>query len=143
QSRDGLPEGRQSCALDLFNRTFADDERALPVVAAIDHHQDAPGIEAAHGLVGVARFLRETEPQHVHRRAEIIDRKPGALAHRRVPAVATDRQLGTDLERAIRRRGAYNRDAAAVLDQIGGLGAHARLDRRISTLTLAEEVANV
>src|SRR5439155_9631144 len=58
EPRDALPEGRQSSALRLFDRTLANDKRALPVVAAIEHDHDAPGLEPAHGLVGVARFLR-------------------------------------------------------------------------------------
>ena len=34
---------------------------------------DASGREAAHGFAGVARFLRQPKPEHIHRRADILD----------------------------------------------------------------------
>ena len=39
---------------------------------------------------------RQPHPQHVHRRAEVLDREPGALAHHRVAAVGADDEVGAD-----------------------------------------------
>ena len=54
--------------------------------------------------------------------------KPGALADGRVAAVASDREIGTHLDRAFRRIGAHAGDAAALLDQIDRLGAHPQME---------------
>ena len=55
---------------------------------------------------------RHAEPEHVHRRADILDLETGALAQRRVAAVAADDEIGADLELAVRRLGAHTDDAA-------------------------------
>ena len=49
---------------------------------------------------GIARACAAAKPEHVHRRAEIVDFETGALAHRRMAAVAADDEIGADLERA-------------------------------------------
>ena len=94
-------------------------------------------------LVGVVGFLRQAEPQHVHRRAEILDLQAGALAHGRVPAVAADREVGAHLERAVRRVGAHAGDAAALLDQVDRLGPHAQVEGRIALALLGQEIEEV
>ena len=46
--------------------------------------------------------------------------------------VATDRQIGADIEFAVRRLGAQAGDAAVLLDQIGRLRFHPQIESRIS-----------
>ena len=115
----------------------------MPVVAAVDQDDDAPGFEAAHGFAGSLGLLRQAEPQHVHRRAEVLRFKPGALAHGRVPAVASDGEIGAHLEGAVRRIGAHAGDAAALLDQIDRFRPHVQVERRIALAALGQEVQEV
>ena len=72
QAGDRGPDLLDALATHPLGRALGDDEGALPVVAAVEHHQDAAGIEAAQHLVRVARLVADAEPQHVHRRADIL-----------------------------------------------------------------------
>ena len=85
-------ERRQALAVHLFDRALRNDVGALPIVAAVEHDEDAPGQEPAAGLDGVVGAPAQPEPQHVHRRAELLDFKPRLLANDRVAAVAADRR---------------------------------------------------
>ena len=76
---------------------------ALPIVGAVEHHHHAAGFHMAEGLRGVARAPRDAEPEHVHRRADVLDLEAGARAHRRMPPVGADHEIGADLELALRR----------------------------------------
>ncbi len=78
--------------LDLVGRALADHIGALPIVAAVDHHEHPPGGDAAERLGAVALPPRQPHPQHVHRRADVLDREAGALAHHRGAAVGPDHE---------------------------------------------------
>jgi hypothetical protein len=141
--RNAAPERRQSGAFDFFGCTLANHEGALPVVAAIEHDDDAPYFESAHRLIGVVGFLRQAEPQHVHRRAEIVGLQSGTRAHSRVPPIASNREVGAHFKRAVGCVGAHARDAAVVLDQVDRLRPHVQMERRIALAVLGEEVEEV
>src|SRR5205823_13933731 len=47
---DRLVQGIEALALYLIEATLVDDQRALPVVAAIDHHEDTASADAAQRL---------------------------------------------------------------------------------------------
>ena len=71
-----LRNAGEAAAAELVQRALGDDVAALPVVAAVDHDEDAgrrrSGPACRSGSLGLAR---EAEPQHVHRRAELADRR--------------------------------------------------------------------
>ena len=94
----GTPAGRARGISSM--PPFRDDERALPVVAAVEHDEHVPASTSAERSLADRRRARKPHPEHVHRRAEVLDGRPGLRAHRRVPAVGADHQVGADLERA-------------------------------------------
>ena len=53
---------------------------ALPIVAAIERHHHLAGIDAPEQVFGFARELAGTKPQHVHRRADLVDREVSPFA---------------------------------------------------------------
>ena len=102
EPRDPRPEGREPFRLHGLGGALADDQRALPVVAAIEHHQALAVGEAAEDEMRIIRPLGEAQPQHVHRRADVLHLQAGGVAQGRVPAVGADDEIGGDLDRATR-----------------------------------------
>src|SRR5690348_16739333 len=51
-------EGLDTATLNLPEPAFGDNERALPVVTAIEHHENPSEIDAAEQLLGIAGSLR-------------------------------------------------------------------------------------
>ena len=130
--------------LDLIVSALRDDVGALPVVAAIEHHEDLAGADAPERFLAVARLARQPHPQDIDRRAEIVDHKAGALAHGRMAAVGADDE---------RRRGSSSRPsgvfarkpttAAILLDQFGRFGLHAQIETRIARALLGQEIEEI
>ena len=60
-----------------------------------------------------------------------------------MPSVAADRQIGANLQLAVRRLGAQADDAAALLDQIRRLGPHAQVEARIALAVRGEEIEEI
>src|SRR6185437_13189968 len=77
-----LAEVVETAGLDLLDAAFRNDEGALPVIAAIQHHHHATALDVADNFVPVAFLARDTEPHHVHGRAKIVRLEAGLLAHR-------------------------------------------------------------
>ena len=98
-------EGRQPAAAQLGEAAFGDDEGALPIIAAVEHDEQAPGLDAPKHRRTVLGLLGKAHPQHVHGRAEILDLETGDVAHRRVAAVGADHEIGAHVERAVRHFG--------------------------------------
>ena len=100
---DRAPERLQPLGLERLGAALLHHEAALEVVAARDQHEDAAGDDAAerHDVI-VARLARQPHPEHVHRRADVLDCEARPLADRRVAPVGADDQRGGDL--AVRRR---------------------------------------
>jgi hypothetical protein len=115
----------------------------LPVVAAVEQDDHASGLEPTHALSGIIGLLRQAEPQHVHGRTDVLDAQAGALAHRRMPPIAADGEVGAHLERTIWRVGAHARHAAVVLDQVDRLRPHADVERGVALALLGEEIEEV
>jgi hypothetical protein len=122
---------------------FGDDEGALPIVAAIEHHEEAPRLDTAEHRGPVAFPLGKPEPKHVHRRAEILALEPGERAQRRVPAVGGDDKGGADFEQPLWRFGLDTRDRRAVHQEAVGLGLHAQAKARIAFALTREEIEKV
>ena len=81
--------------------------------------------------VAVAGALREPQPQHVHRRAEIHAFEPGEAPHRRVPAVGADNEIGAHVEMPARELGLETDDAIAIPEEVLDLCLHLELEARI------------
>ena len=58
--------------LNAFETTLRHHESALPVIAAVEHHQKATRGEARHRLGGVARLQWQPKPDDIDGRAEFL-----------------------------------------------------------------------
>ena len=105
---------------------FGDDEGALPIIAAVEHDEQAAGLDAAETACR-PRALGEAHPQHVHRRAEILDFEAGEVAHRRVAAIGADDEIGAHVERAVGHFGLDARYRSRCPRQVVDLGLHRSL----------------
>ena len=125
QPHDLGAERLQPARVHLVDAALGNDERALPVVVAIQHDEDAAGVDAAERLAGIVRRLRQAQPQHVHRRAAIRSTsKPARVAQGGVAAIGGDDQVGALISSAPSGTLRGHADhAVAFADQAGGLGA--------------------
>src|SRR5437773_2319184 len=127
EPRDLIAERREAAGADLVERALGDHETALPVVAAVEHDEDPPGLHAAEQLARVARLPWQPEPQHVHGRAERLHAEPGRRADRGVAAVGADDEVGADLVHDL-EGGGMDRVAAEVAQEVGVLLQHDHVD---------------
>lgn len=137
---DLVAQGWQSSSSDIFGVSFRDDIRALPIIPAVDHHQDPAGIEAAEGLLRIAGPPRQPQPQRIHRRTEFDEVEAGPFAHSRIAPVGPDGQIGVNLQLTLRGAGVNTGDAPAILDRLCDLGLHVQTEGRIAFRLLGEEV---
>ncbi len=68
-------EGRQPLFAQRVVAALRDHESALPVVAAVEHDEEMPGLDTAKGLRSVLGALGQAHPEHVHRRPKFFDFK--------------------------------------------------------------------
>ena len=123
----------------VLGAALGNDEGALPVVAAVDGDDEVARRDPGQGRVLAARVATDPKPEHVDRRADVLDRQAGGGAHGRAPAVAADRAVGVDLERSLGRTAAHTADAAVAFgQQPGHVGLHAELEGG-QLLRLADE----
>ena len=87
---DAVAERFDPARADMVGGALGHDKGALPIVAAIDQHEHAPGIEHAERGILLGRRFRDAEPEHVHRRADRGQRQAGAKTG--VAAVTGDDQ---------------------------------------------------
>lgn len=78
---DSIAERRQAARADVVDSAFRDHERALPVVVAVDHHEDDAGVEIADQSFRVRALSRNPHPQDVNGRAEVLDGQACLRAH--------------------------------------------------------------
>ena len=75
-----LMEGFQTFFLEHFERALSDEETTLPIVAAIDHDDAAPGLEIAETGMRIVGVARHTHPEDIEGRAQIGDRQSALFA---------------------------------------------------------------
>ncbi len=143
QPRDGGSHPPDARGPHLLCRALGNDVGALPVVAAVEHHQDAARIEATQHLLGIARLVAQPEPQHVHRRAEVADLDAGLVPHRRMPSIGADDEIGADVDFGTVDRRLHTDDPAALLDQPLRLGMHQEPEAGIALAAGREEIEEV
>src|SRR5947209_4450657 len=120
----------ETAAMNLVNRAFGDDIPALPIVAAIDLHENAAGAEAAPALLGIAGLSRHSEPKDVHWRADISHNKPAARANGGMAAIGGDDEIGFDFDVTFRRMGADASHLSAPVNRACHFCAHQQCEIR-------------
>jgi len=129
--------------LHRFQRTLGDDEATLPVIAAIDADEDVAGAETADRFDRVGRLPRDSKPQHVHRRAEVLDLQPGLAPHCRMPPVASEYEITRHSQWALRRSNVGTDDFAVRGTERCRLGLHHQLEIRVVPRLGCKEVEKV
>ena len=129
---------------DLVDASLRDDEPALPVLAAVDQHEDPAAIEPADRLSRRRRAARQPHPEDVDRGTDVLDFEPGPLADRRVPPVRADRERGAG-PRAVHPASGADADDLAPSHRIRSVtfGLHPQVEGRDSVALLGEEVEEV
>src|SRR5207249_761051 len=127
----------------LLGGPFRNDGAALPVRAAVDGHEDAPGVDPAERLSRVTGRARESKPEHVHRRPEILDLHAGVLADDGMTAVSRHHEIRADLERAAWALGLDTDDCSAFLEHAGDLRAHQESEGWIARALVSEKIEEV
>ena len=115
----------------------------MPVVAAVEHDEQAPGLDAPKHHRTVLGLLGKAHPQHVHGRAEIVDFETGEVAHCRVAAVGADDEIGAHVERAVGHFGADAGHRPPVLDEVGDLGLHLQPEVWVGLRLVGEKIEEV
>jgi hypothetical protein len=143
QAQQGLVKRPDAAGAPGVARALGNQQRALPVVAARDHHQHAAGVDLAEEVRRIARQARDAQPQHVHRRAEVLRLQAGLGPDRRVAAVGAHHQRRAQLELAVGRPRAQAGDAAVLRQERSGLGLHDEAEVRQPAGVPREEVEEV
>src|SRR5438445_1229810 len=140
---DITPECVDTATLDLRESAFLDHQPALPVIAAIQHHEDPPEIDAAEHLLRIAGLSGQPHPEHVHGRAEVDRLKPGRRAHAGVPPIGGHDQIRPQRPFSLRRLHAHARDAITFEEESRHLRLHLQAERRVGTRPLGQEIEEV
>lgn len=98
---------------NLFVQALADHEGTLPVIAAVEHDEEPPGIEASLRFLCVAGFAREAKPQHIHGSAKIFRPQPASFAQPRASPVSRHDETGRQCHQIFTRRLGDKADHAA------------------------------
>ena len=80
-----------------LRRAFRDEEGALPVIAAVDHHEQSSAFHIAAKCADFAPGFGDAEPEDVHRRPEGPERQRRFLAQHRAAPVRGDDEIRSDL----------------------------------------------
>jgi hypothetical protein len=134
-------EGGDPARLQLVGGALRHDIGALPIIAPVQLDDEGAGAERAAGLVVIAGALGQAEPEHVDRRAEIVQRQPGLPAQHRAAPVRGDGEQPRPRLAPVGKPHAG--DPAALLDQVDRLGVHRQREGRIELRLLAEEIEEV
>ncbi len=127
----------------LLGRALRDHQPALPMLAAIDAHEQGAGREAARRAAWVGVAAGQAEPQHVHGRADIDRTQPRPRPHRRTAPIRPHHQIGANNERAVRRADMHARDPAGILDQLRDLGLHPQAEPGVPPAFPGEEIQEI
>jgi hypothetical protein len=115
----------------------------LPIVAAVDHRHDPSRGENAGGLVVRCALARHSEPEDVHRRAEIADRQARRFPHKRASAVGGDGKPGGNHPRLASGDIANSNYPLRLLHQARRLGILEQGEVRIAARFVGDEIEEV
>src|SRR5690606_7470466 len=96
--------------------------RALPVIAALEHNEDMPGIETPLRFLRIRRQPWQPEPHDIHRRTEVLASEPCGFAECGRSSVGCNDEIGSDRQRPFGSRDFDARYAPAVIKKIRRLG---------------------
>ncbi len=140
QRDNGQAEGLKPFAAQFIEAALGDDEGALPIIAAVDHDEEAAGLDTAEAVGAIVGAPGQTQPQYVHGRAAIFDLEAGKLAHRGVAAIGADHKIGAHLQIAFRGGRFQAHDSVAVLQKLVDLRLHAQMKGRIALARLGQKI---
>src|SRR5690606_27068580 len=131
QARDPLAEPLQARRAHLGVGALADEEGALPVVAAVDEDGELAAGDPTDPARRVGLPPGEPEPPHIDGHPERARDEPGRRPYRGAPPVAGDGEARPDLVLAAvgAVAVAHARHAVAVVEQADGLGVAAQRER--------------
>ena len=115
----------------------------MEVGVAVDQDKGAAVVHVAEGVLRVGGLAGDAEPENIDGDAVIMDGKVGGVAGEGVAAVATDGKGGGNFGGALGGVGLDADDAAFVVDEAGGLPAHAQVEAWVAGGVAGEEVKEV
>ncbi len=121
-----------------FGGALRNQEGALPVSVAIDHHQQSAALDIATKRTALLLLLADAKPEHVHRRAEVFERQHGA-DDRRAP-ISSDRQAAADFPTVFQP---HPGNAALFLDKSPHGRIHRQVKPREGLCLLTQEIEEV
>src|SRR5262249_54861978 len=87
EPRDLLAEGVEPALVHGLDRSLRDRVAALPVLAALDQDEDRAGREATYAVGRIGRAPRDSKPEDIHRRADLLPRGARRWPDGGMPAV--------------------------------------------------------
>ena len=141
--RDTLAQGVEASGLRGLEAALRDHERALEVVAAVEHHEHLARVEPNGQLGRIVRAARDAHPEHVHRRTEVLDLEAGPRSHGGMAPVRPDDELGAHLERSVGRAGLHSNDAVAFGQEVRDLRLQTKPEAAVALRLLREEIEEV
>jgi hypothetical protein len=133
-----FPDGLDTAVEISLSGALGDEEGALPIIPAVDHHEKPPWLD----ITAKGSFLRfrlaEAEPEDVHGCAKIFQRqqRPGDGC----PTVGREDELGLEGFAVLEPDAGYS---AALLDKAFNRLFHFQFEARIGGGVVAEEVEEV
>ncbi len=110
-----LAEGGDTFGADGIKTTLCDHHRALPIIAARNHHEHLACRQFSRHIVRLARQARQAQPENVERRAKLLQLQSRLCAQCGMTAIGGHGQPGADLDVAGRTFGQHTGDALAGL----------------------------
>ena len=140
----------QAILPDRVESALGNHISALPIIAAIERHQNFAFAKAAKCLIGVAGVARDAHPEHVNGRAKIDHLKPALFRERlsggrRRPTISSARTSSGP-------RGVFARTPATrpffllaglSFQRIGYFGFHSKMKLRICLRFFGDEVQKI
>src|SRR5215213_5869370 len=131
----------QTGCAHFFVAALDDGAAHLPVVEAVDEHQEQPASHAGgKRLLRIALAPREPEPEHVDRRGYLDRIESRQPAHLREAAVRADRQRGANLAPAVPPPVAHAPHHPVLLEELLHPGPHGESEVRVALRLLSNEL---
>lgn len=121
---DVLLKGGKTFLADGIERAFGDDEAALPVSLPVDRDEGTTGIEMTEAHVGIVRVPRDTHPEYIEGRAEIVNGQAAFFADGGGAAIGADDEIGEDVDLAFFGPGADADYPLSLADEVGDFVLH-------------------
>src|SRR4029077_5431355 len=102
EADDVILKLRQAACFDLLKAAFWNHETALPVIAAIEQHQQLALLEESERLLRIVFLLRNAHPEGVNRNSKFLQIETRARVNGRMPSVRADDEIGVEIKLATR-----------------------------------------